>query len=409
MESQKLLEFMKNYAESFAEETKKIKSLSEQQSNSWMHFGMMSMLNAAERELEKEDGVSQVKVQDCHADDNKSEYIQYRIAICSCSFHQHRDAEAMRDKIRREVGCPAYLEQDGDVYRVYGGCFDTEREVIFWNDRLNVDGYVTSIERLTEKIEDVVEEKKNDNDLRLDVVKKHCEYIGDITLGETVVFADPAIRIRNIDRFTKIENVLPGTYEVFITQESVPTKDGKRINASDSLKFLHKEYENMKVASKGKVKTRIYTTMAGIFDLDAIEDFLKCKKLSENSTYNEWYQRAIKHTERYVKNPGYIPFERSAFWSDAFLELQNEEYSREVYRAYLTAKAQYDSLGIEKEILDMEYGGIMDDTGAVFGSANMLEEEISCVLEMNEDDMVISFKILVEDVELPNFDLVNKK
>lgn len=75
----------------------------------------------------------------------------------------------------------------------------------------------------------------------------------------------------------------------------------------------------------------------------------------------------------------------------------------------MTAKAQYNSLGIEKEILDMEYGGIMDNTGAVFGSANMLEEEISCVLEMNEDGKVMSFEILVEDVELPNFDLVNKK
>lgn len=151
MESQKLLEFMKNYAESFEEETKKIKSLSEQQSNSWMHFGMMSMLNAAEKELEKENGISEVKEQDYSVDDNKSEYMQYRIAICGCSFHQHRDAEAMRNKIRREVGCPAYLEQDGNVYRVYGGCFDTEHDVMFWNDRLNMDGYITSIERETEK------------------------------------------------------------------------------------------------------------------------------------------------------------------------------------------------------------------------------------------------------------------
>lgn len=109
------------------------------------------------------------------------------------------------------------------------------------------------------------------------------------------MFTDPTIRIRNIDRFTKIENVLPGIYKVFITQESVPTKDGKRINTSDSLKFLHKEYENMKVASKGKVKTRIYTTMAGIFDLDALQEFLECEKLNANDTYNEWYQRAVNN------------------------------------------------------------------------------------------------------------------
>lgn len=414
MSNKEILEFMQEYSDSFLEGVKESGDATKYHANSLKYFGMKMLINAVAKEM----GDDQCKDDDEYiGQDDWSENSSFsaseenegaRYGVNVCSFRYKKHAEELKNEVSEETDYRAFVEKGNGFYRVRIGYYENKKEAEEIMHELKKAGYENSCvctedDESREKISSYAIKKLKKFDM-----KQKTEPLGEITLGEKVYVGDPSFFCSGQRRYSKIENVLPGTY-VCSLQKTYTVIDKKLLDGTvDCLEVKHADYDKFQKKSLYKTSVSIYSTVAGVFDNSAVEDFIKLveetqKSIGSNDKFKKWTEDILNCTCKRVPNPEYVPFEKSKFWNDKFLELQESDFSADCLADYQWARAGYDALKLQETISDWESGGTIGNTAVVFGHLEMADEEVVYEVEENEDGKVIAIKFIVNDFTLPVF------
>ena len=174
------------------------------------------------------------------------------------------------------------------------------------------------------------------------------ENVGTITLNDKARISDPCYDIDTWCAGT-LENVLEGKYNCYY--QSVNTGSwGIRIA---SIEVRHEDYNDVEPIEVQDIDVGVDSGHAGIYDLDY---FINTKENKDE--YDVWYDRVFGCTYKTVKNPDYMPFEKSKWWEEGFKIIQYyiEEYSSlDTLSRVLALLKEYDGKELtpdEKEYID---------------------------------------------------------
>lgn len=85
---------------------------------------------------------------------------------------------------------------------------------------------------------------------------------------------------------------------------------GRRIAA---IEVRHEDHQNVDPLEVQDIDVGVDSGQCGIYDFDYFAENRKDKNGED-----EWYDRVCDITDEYVKNPNYVPFEKSEFYKDDY-------------------------------------------------------------------------------------------
>lgn len=209
------------------------------------------------------------------------------------------------------------------------------------------------------------------------------EKIGTITLGNRVRVSDPCY---DLDTWcgSTIDNVLEGEYNCY--SQSVDFGENWSINIA-GIEVRHKDFDDVAPLDLTDIYVYVDSGQAGIYDLDYFADTGADKRADD-----EWYGRVCDHTIEYTENPEYIPFDKSKWWKDEFLNVQDMLNGSELFDEYNSAISHYYHSKNASRIAARHTSAILDEKCIVSSSGDG-DGAYRCLVGRNEDGKIVSIKI----------------